>query len=255
MLNFENALEIDQKCTEGYIARGNLKIDNNDDEGALNDFNEALKLDPKNSHAFFNRGRLKEYLNDTDGALSDFDKAIDMDKENAEAYFYRGKLKSQINDNEGALSDLNKTIKLNPQKAEAFYYRGTLKVEMEQWGYVKEALSDFDKAIKLDPNDAEAYLSRGSLRANHFLTIYDNDPETMAKLYVNDKEKFRKEIVKFDLDDVEKDFESAIRIDPTLDSKELQDLRKGIAEKNLDWIIQVGMIQNQIDAENSGLGI
>ncbi len=58
LVDSERIRVIDPRAAPAYLARGHVRIDQQDYEGALSDFDEALRLAPGFAEAWFSRGRL-----------------------------------------------------------------------------------------------------------------------------------------------------------------------------------------------------
>lgn len=64
---------------EDYLKRGNLKYENKDFQGAIEDYDKAIELNPNLAGAYYKRGIAKGRLKEYDSATIDFNKAVDLD--------------------------------------------------------------------------------------------------------------------------------------------------------------------------------
>ena len=88
------------KKEENFYKSGNKKFDENDYQGAIDDFSKAIELDPQNVELEYTyRARAKFSLGDYQGAIDDYTKAIELDSENGELeYASRGRAKYFLKD-------------------------------------------------------------------------------------------------------------------------------------------------------------
>lgn len=104
LLYFEKALKIDSANANAYRWRGEIKYDENDNKGAVDDYSLAIKYNPSASN-YFARGLGYYYLKTYKKAVEDMDKAIELNPNNGQYYFDRGDAKELLKDNDGACQD------------------------------------------------------------------------------------------------------------------------------------------------------
>jgi tetratricopeptide (TPR) repeat protein len=112
---------------ETYYEQARLKLEKDDDQGALADMNRAIKINPNNADFYHFRARIKRRKNDNQGELSDLNRAIQINPNNANSYPYRAAIKRNKKDFQGALADLNRAIQINPNNADSYNSLGGLK--------------------------------------------------------------------------------------------------------------------------------
>ncbi len=120
----------------------------------------AIQLDPRNAIAFSARGYIRQQLGELDGAFKDFNHAIKLNPRLAIAYIDRGSAWAAKNEFDKALADLNTAIRFEPANALAYAGRGLI------WRAINEhvkAIDDFSEAIRIDPDCELAYLNRGAI--------------------------------------------------------------------------------------------
>ena len=76
--NLDKALNLDPLFAPAWYNRGIIKYDQNDYEGALNDFSLAITCDTKLEAAYFNRGILLIFLKDEINGCNDLSKAGEL---------------------------------------------------------------------------------------------------------------------------------------------------------------------------------
>ncbi|MGL4392508.1 MAG: tetratricopeptide repeat protein [Fusobacteriaceae bacterium] len=99
MAEFDEAIKINSKFYESYIARGAVKEIRGDYEGAIKDYDTAIKLKPDSFEVYYNRGAAKKEFADKEkniakkikyyeSALKDFEKISELDPKN-QIYFMK----------------------------------------------------------------------------------------------------------------------------------------------------------------------
>jgi len=142
-----------------YNSRGNLRMEQGDFEGAMEDFNRAIEL--KDSNAIHNRGILRNRLGDYQNALGDFNLAERSPvSDKAKIFYNRGIAKLNLGDFKGAEEDFGDAIRINPRHANAWNNRGV--VRYDKLLDIDGAILDFNEAIRLNPDDPYTYYNRGN---------------------------------------------------------------------------------------------
>ena len=139
-----------------------IKVDNVDLDGALDDLTHSLKLKPDDADALNCRGLVRYIEGDRQGALGDFSAAIKARGDLAAAWSNRAHAEFAAGDTKSALADLDKAIALQPGLAVAWGNRALAK---QSTGDLDGALADIDKAISLKPDYLSAYHFRGILKS------------------------------------------------------------------------------------------
>jgi tetratricopeptide (TPR) repeat protein len=136
--------------------RGNQKLDNGDQEGAIQDYIAAIQADSGFSLAYENRGILFGNLNRFEEAFQDYSQSIRL-KPTAKALQNRALLYIKKNDYNAAISDLNQAILMDPNYSLAYKNRGLAYVLS---GQKDLGCADFQKAASLGKEDAPMLLER-----------------------------------------------------------------------------------------------
>lgn len=158
-----------------YNNRGNIRVEQKDFKGAMEDLNKAIDL--KYEISYVNRGILMIKIGDYKKAIDDFNRAetnVQLDK--SRVYYNRGIAKLNLGNFKEAEKDFGSAIQIDPRYSSAYSNRGL--VRYERFLDFKGAIQDFDLAISLDPTDPYAYYNRGNakLRSGRFeeaLSDYD----------------------------------------------------------------------------------
>jgi tetratricopeptide (TPR) repeat protein len=186
---FSDVIEKNPDAGLAYNNRGNIRVEQKNYKGAMEDYNKAIEL--KYYDAYLNRGILRNRLRDYGNAVEDYDKAALHSKfHKAIAFCNRGNAKLSLGNFKGAESDFANAIRLDPKYINAYSNRGL--VRYTKLSDIQGAIEDFDMAIKLDPTDSQVYYNRGNakLRAGKIpgaLSDYDRalklDPEFAAAYF------------------------------------------------------------------------
>jgi tetratricopeptide (TPR) repeat protein len=149
-----------QLCGWALNRRGQLKADAGNDAAAMLDFVDAIRLDENQWRAVHNRGVLFAQAGQFEKAFDDFNLCTELNPRFAKAYSNRAALFVQAGDLLAALQDYRRAITLDPDLAVAHKGRGRV---CHMLGSTDEALQHFDAAAQLSPNDAQVLASRADL--------------------------------------------------------------------------------------------
>ncbi len=153
------AIEIKPLFTS-YFARGLIRKQSKDYQGALFDYNQVLKLQPDYGLVYGLRCVVRKELKDYQGAIADCDTIIKLQPDFAIAYSIRGLIRQELKDYQRAIADYSKAIELEPDGI-TYSLRGDVRRKLEDY---QGALFDYNQVIKLEPNNAGAYVDRGIVR-------------------------------------------------------------------------------------------
>jgi tetratricopeptide (TPR) repeat protein len=181
MTLFSDMIEKNPDAGLAYNNRGNLRMEQEDFEGAIEDFNKAIELKDTNAH--YNRGILRLRLGDYQNALDDFNLAeqnLRVDK--AKVLYNLGITKLNLGDFRGAEEDFSGVIRINPRHAGAWSNRGLIRYD--KLSDIMGAITDLDEAVSLDPDDPYIRYNRGNARmlagkTTESLADYDRTLELM----------------------------------------------------------------------------
>jgi serine/threonine protein kinase len=140
-----------------YVSIGIKSLEDEDYDGAIENFTKAIKLNPNYSEAYNNRGIAYTSKGDFERAVSDYNIAIELDPEFFYAFINRGKLYSDKDEIEQAIIDYTRAIEINPDNPVAYYNRANAYSKQK---YFKLAIEDYSRAIELNPEYVLAYNNR-----------------------------------------------------------------------------------------------
>jgi tetratricopeptide (TPR) repeat protein len=132
---------------EAYFEQAKIKIEKDDDRGALADMNRAIQINPNNADFYHFRARIKRRKKDFRGELADLNRAIQINPNNADSYVNRAGIKRSKKDSQGALADFNRAIQISPNNAYFYADRGHMRLAClkDRAGAIK----DWQQAAKL----------------------------------------------------------------------------------------------------------
>lgn len=129
-------------------------------EKALEHFEQAIQIDPEEIMALHNAGIINILTNNKDNALELLLKAESMGEDIFEVAFQAGKLYLEKREFGKARELLEKAVKLRPKSGTAFRYLGECYAAIQM---TDEAVSAYKKSIRLNPNDAYSLSALGYL--------------------------------------------------------------------------------------------
>jgi tetratricopeptide (TPR) repeat protein len=77
--DYESAIGINPQYANAYNNRGNMRLREEDPEGAVRDYTEAIRLNPNFHEAYCNRGIARQKLGRCDEAREDYLQAQSLD--------------------------------------------------------------------------------------------------------------------------------------------------------------------------------
>src|SRR5262249_43576151 len=116
----------------------------------------------KFANAWYNRAELKYDQGDFSGALQDYDQAIGLESSDAGFYNSRGHTNYRLGRLREALRDYTQAVKIDPNDASVLVNRGDAYRDQGAYG---PAAADFREAIRINPKLGRAYLSAAWLMA------------------------------------------------------------------------------------------
>ena len=192
----------DPNDVSALIALGQLKLETNHPDDAIDQFQNAVKADPTSGDALFGYGKSLVQLGRGDEAISPLTRAITIDPKNAEAYRLRGTANAAIFKNKQAVDDVLKAIELNPEDYESYFSLGVLNLRGEDYHGAVEQMGKAIEHYKPKPGQEdrpflEGYLSRASAYIELGKTDKKDSPEQKAA-YQSSLEEVQKLIKQLD---------------------------------------------------------
>jgi len=156
VLDFDSAVNLDDKYVKAYALRALAKSALSDHEGAMADAEKITSLHPDSasSYIFVANIRINDFK-DFEGAIKAYDQAIKLQSDIPSIYSLRGYAEKQAKDFAAAIKDYDHAISICPTGNSLLPYlysgRGLVKVDMND----KSACLDFSKALSLGYTGAQ----------------------------------------------------------------------------------------------------
>lgn len=167
------SLEIKQNA-EVYIARGELKLKNQDYKEAMADFNKALKI-KQSPMAYLYIGNTQMEMNKYDEALKSFNKSLQIDANKDDTYHALAKLMEKKGEYDKAIAYCTKALSIRERRIyyilRASLYEKILKNDLAMadkgnikvmFGNYKDAVKDYAKSLEIYEN-AFVYAKKGEM--------------------------------------------------------------------------------------------
>jgi len=151
---FDLFIRRDSLNPTAWGARAILRMQQNNKNGAYNDYSQAIKLKSKFAGDYINRGIINVDKKNFKQALSDYDMAVKLDKNNALIFYNRGLLRANLGDYNNALSDLTTVVKLDSTITEALLQKAEVEISLRNY---RSAINDYKLVISKYPYFLPAY--------------------------------------------------------------------------------------------------
>ncbi|MEO0769025.1 MAG: tetratricopeptide repeat protein [Cyanobacteria bacterium J06649_4] len=123
-------------------------------EEAERKWTELIEQLPEEAAVWSNRGNVRVRQNDLDGAMADYTQAIALAPTEADPYLNRGAVWEAMGQWESAIADYNQVLQINPDDPAAYNNRGNAEAGLDEWDL---AIADYQAAITLQPSFSLAY--------------------------------------------------------------------------------------------------
>jgi len=158
-LLLEDLLEDQPDSAEGIRARGLLKWNRNDFDGALEDFRRAYGLAQNMSYIAVDIAVIEKDLGNYETAQEFLQQVVDADPYNPHALFRLGEIAIRFEGNPAqAMRYLQDCIDLNPRYLYCHFMLGRAQ---ERLGSIEDAAASFERAIELGSDNAQHYFWAG----------------------------------------------------------------------------------------------
>ncbi|MFH1117828.1 MAG: tetratricopeptide repeat protein [Pseudomonadota bacterium] len=112
---YTKAVALDPLFYHAYFRRAQVRIAQEDMNGALNDLNAAVELSPELRGALLQRGLIHERLGNGDQAMDDFKRASEIDSRDPYAHYHLGRLSETTGLYVEALYAYKNALELKPK--------------------------------------------------------------------------------------------------------------------------------------------
>jgi len=158
-----------------YNNRGNVYLDQEEYQKALDDYNNVLAIDSTYYNAYLNRGIVYRRTGQPDKALADYNTTIRLNPKIFKAYLNRGNIYFDRQQDSLAMADYNKVLEMAPNSPDVYSNMGAI---YARGGKYEEALKMFDQALQLKPEFISAMMNKAITleylnRLDEALATYD----------------------------------------------------------------------------------
>jgi Flp pilus assembly protein TadD len=147
--SYEQALWINPRYVEAYMARGAAYLQQGKFDQALIDFNQALQLEPQLVAAYYNRGCTYFAQQQIDLSLADFRQAIALEPQFPLAHQQLGAVLHSVGLYPEAILAYRDCLSVGGESAEIYH---NLAIAYRCAGQLSDAVQSFQLALKIDPD-------------------------------------------------------------------------------------------------------
>lgn len=155
---YGEAVRINPEFAEAYYNLGLALQKQEKPEEAIAAYRQALVINPGMAVAHYNLGLVLYKQELRDEAIAAYQEAINLDKNNVNAYLNLALVFQQEGQIESAISNYRQVIKLDPENTLAYNNLGALLIIQDQ---PLEAIKVYQQAIRKNPKNAIAYYNLG----------------------------------------------------------------------------------------------
>lgn len=160
----EDILEESPDSFEAYRARGIIRWNNFDLDGAVEDFRTAYDIADNMTFIAIDIARIESSRENYDAALDILEGVVEANPQNTLALFQLGFIhNSQLGNPSQAISYLQNCVDFNPESVNCFYLLGRAQYRLELY---QEAALSFERTMELGTNDPYHYYWAGWSQIN-----------------------------------------------------------------------------------------
>ncbi|MEL6159201.1 MAG: tetratricopeptide repeat protein [Cyanobacteria bacterium J06623_5] len=132
--------------------RGNVRVRQNNLDGAIADYTQAIELAPSEPDPYLNRGAVWEATGQWQKAIADYNQVLQLDPDDPAAYNNRGNAEAGLQEWELAIADYQAAITLQPSFSLAY---GNYALALYQTGETEQALQLMKSLVRKYPSFAD----------------------------------------------------------------------------------------------------
>ena len=160
----ENILEADPNSSEAWRARGLIKEDSYDYEGAVQDYQTAFGIADNMNFIAIDIARIEAALGNVDAALEFLEAVVEVNPQNTRALFRLGDIYNrQLGDPSQALGYLQDCVDFDPANISCHYLLGRVQYRLELY---QDAADSFEQTMKLGSERPRHYYWAGWSQIN-----------------------------------------------------------------------------------------
>jgi tetratricopeptide (TPR) repeat protein len=149
--------------SELYYLRGFAKYSLDDYLGAEVDYTKSLDLFPFEPNVLLNRAEVRSQQGNLSGALEDLLSARSLDSTNPEIFFSLAKAKLSLKKYYACISDCKDAIRLGYKSENIYLLKGGAESGLKRY---ELAIIDYNKAVVINPENPYGYIQLGAVWMN-----------------------------------------------------------------------------------------
>jgi len=171
---FRTALDRDPNIGLARNYLGNILLEQNRLDLAIQEYGEAIRLNPSLGEAYYNLGVALQRQGQKEAAITAYRQALVVRPTLANAHYNLGVLFYQQEQRQDAIAAYEQAINLDRNHKNAYF---NLAIVQQQEGQIDPAISAYRQVLKIDPENAVAYNNLGSLlviqgKITEAITVY-----------------------------------------------------------------------------------
>lgn len=160
-------LQKEDKSPEEYNRRGNLYIDIEEYQKAIDDYTQAINMNMRELHIpYHNRALANYHLGNFDATIADYQKSLEINPTYGDCYNGLGVTYRALGDNAKAIEYYKLAIENNMSQSHLAYRN--IGLSYQSLGNTEEAVKNFEKAIEVNPNYLEPYDNLANIYSTQF---------------------------------------------------------------------------------------
>ncbi|BAY10929.1 tetratricopeptide repeat protein [Calothrix sp. NIES-2098] len=157
---FREALRRDSNLAIARNYLGNILLQQNRLDVAVQEYAEAIRLNPNYGEAYYNLGLALHQQGQKEAAITAYRQSLVLDPSMAAAQYNLGLALYEQGQIQEAIAAYQQAINLNGSNANAYF---NLAIALQQQGQPQEAIAAYKQVVEKDPNNTTAYNNLGSL--------------------------------------------------------------------------------------------
>ena len=157
---FRQALQRDPNIGLARNYLGNIMLQQNRLDAAVQEYGEAIRINPNIVEAYYNLGLALHKQGQKEAAITAYRQAVIIDPTMASAQYNLGLALYEQGQKEEAIAAYQHAITSDSSNANAYF---NLAIAQQEQGRIPEAIAAYHKYIQLDPKNPIAYNNLGSL--------------------------------------------------------------------------------------------
>lgn len=200
---------------EAYKLRGFVRLQQNKDSLAVEDFEYGLSQNPKDKEILFYKAVAELNLKRYDTAEESLTALIAANPQFYEAVTARAQLRLEKGDTLGALDDFEETLRISKAQEYPYAMQAQIYAQRQEWAKAVEAMNE---VVRLYPDQPDLYINRAYMRYmnDDYQGAMNDYNETLHLDPYNEAALFNRGLLRYEvleLDGAAKDFSKVLDLD------------------------------------------